>query len=296
MGRIEDTCTVLGKACLQSVLDAGVLVPAQFYIGAPFGPSLTKILTQSQYAVTVFPLPGGRRLPPRGYSHVSTFIIAPTVVATVTNGINIDLNLTGTPGVYNFNVVFDHPVLGTQFIYYRSTLADTLTTIASNIVTLLNAVGSPLFSLSNASNIAITGVSNVRCNIGTIGTYSQFQSRFEQRIQVSTWTPNAFQDTNNPTVDTPLSLRSVLCDAIISAVGTDMNQWYTLPSGSALRLRLSALPAYVDESQSDYNLYEAHMIFLAEYVIETTSQGTQVGVIEDQTTISTFTPILFIGG
>lgn len=296
MGRIEQVCDVLGQAITVAITAAGIVSPAQVYIGWPVGTELTELINQGGYAVTIYPLPGGRRLAPRGKDISKSMFPTPTVSTSVATGANTQLIISGTPGIYNFNVLFVHPILGRQFVYYRSTGNDTLSTIATAIAALFSTVPSPVTATASGSSVTISGATGVKCNVGTVGSVTSFASRFEQRIQVSVWTPTAYQNTGNPSVDTPLSLRSAVCDAIINAVGTDMNMWYVLPDGTYARIRLSAIPAYKDDSQADYNLYEAHLIFLVEYVLQTTLSATQVGVIEETTTIGDETPLTIIGG
>jgi len=303
MGRIEQVLDVLGLACTAAINSAGITVPGQGYQGFPTGPELTTILSQNQYAVSFFPLPGGRRLPPRGKDRITqTVLIPPTVTSSVAmvlmpDGLATQITFSGTPGLYNFYVIFSHPTRGVQSAGYQSLGYDTLVTIASQLASALRGYPDPsVVVYESGPTVIIYGLTNVHCNIGTIGTMTQFQSRFEQRIQVSVWTPSAYQNTGVPLVDTPVSLRASVVDAIINNVGTDMDMWYALPDTSSVRLRLFALPTPKDESQSDYNVYEAHMIFLAEYVLQSVISGTQVGVIDETTSIDSLSPIVTVGG
>jgi hypothetical protein len=219
------------------------------------------------------------------------------VTAVVTaSGTTSHITLSGTPGVYNFYVVFIHPIAGKQYVYYRSTVNDTLATIASAIASLFAVVPSPVTATVSGSIVTIQNATLVHCNVGSTGTVNSFQSRFEQRIQVSIWTPNAYQNTGIPSVDTPKSIRAAVCDAIVNNVGTDMNMWYTLPDNTDMRLRLTSMPVLRDDSQSDYNVYEAHMIYMAEYVLKSTIPTTQVGIVDELTTIDSSIPISIIGG
>jgi hypothetical protein len=303
MGRIEQVLDVLGIACAAAINGAGIMVPAQVYQGFPTGPELTTILSQNQYAVSLFPLPGGRRLPPRGKDAVAkTTLVPPTVTSSIStvfmpDGITTQITFAGVLHTYNFYVIFRHPTLGTLSAYYQSQESDTLVSLAARISDALNAYPDPsVLIYALGPTVVIYGLTLVHCNIGTTGTVTQFQSRYEQRIQVSIWTPSAYQNTGVPDVDTPVSLRAAVVDAIINNVGTDMNMWYALPDTTSVRLRLSAMPFPKDESQSDYNVYESHMVFLAEYVLQSVVSATQVGVIDGTTTVGTFSPILTIGG
>jgi hypothetical protein len=297
MGKVDDVVDVLGIAITTAINNAGITVPAQGYQGWPSAPELTAILNQAQYAYSVYPLPGGRRLPPRGKDITQATFTPSTVHSSVTaSGATSQITLWGTPGVYNFYIVFVHPIFGKQYVYYRSLATDTIVTIASALAGLFSAVPSPVTATSSGSIITVSNATLVHCNIGSTGTINAFQSRFEQRIQVSVWTPNAYQNTGAPSLDTPKSIRAAVCDAIANNVGTDMNMWYTLPDNTDMRLRLMSMPVLRDDSQSDYNVYEAHMIYLAEYVLKSTVPTTQVELIDESITIDRFIPISIIGG
>jgi hypothetical protein len=267
-------------------------------MGAPFGPSLTKILTQGQWALTVFPLTGGRRLPPRGKDRSEIVLIPATLtVAIASSAMGTTMTFAGVPQAnLNLSVIIQHPAIGKQYLYYQTQAGDTLVSIAYAVFQLISGLTSPIVCTVSGPVVTIISSLYSACHIGTTGTVLTFASRFEQRIQVSTWTPNASSSTNNLAFDENAGLRASVCDAIISNVGTDMNMWYDLPDATALRLRLSALPTYIDDSQTDYNLYVSHMIFLAEYTLVSSNSATQVGVIEEATSIGGATQVITIGG
>ena len=293
MGRIEDVCTVLGKACMASVVNANVTVPAQFYVGSPFGPSLTKILTQAQYAVTVMPMQAGRRITPRTIQHVTTSIVQSPLLCEVTQ---TGLLFSGSCiADLNINIIATCRNIGVKIISYTTTSNDTLDSLASHAALAFQGLGGPVTGASSGAAVNVTGVVALQCNVGSTGTVTQETSRFEQRIKVSTWTPTAYKNTGDPINDPNKGLRAAVTDAIINAVGTESNMWYDMGDGTSARFRLTALPFYVDDSQSDYNLYESHIVYLAEYSLVSVTPVTQVGVVELDIVLPTGN-LTFIGG
>ena len=295
MGRIEMVMDAFGIATQAAIANLGMTVPAQGYKGWPVGSELTEILNQGQYAVSFYPLPGGRKVQPRGFFHQDITVNVPTLTVNL-DQFGSTLTFGGTVSPCNLNVIINHPFFGNRFAYYRVQSFDSLSSIAIVVAAAINTLPPGVSAFPNGSSVTVSGSRGVKCNIGGSGTITQEVLRVEQRMQISVWAPTAFSNSGNPAIDNPLSLRSAITDVIISNIGSEANPFLITADGKYVRVKLSAPPRYVDDSQSDYNVYESHIIFTAEYAYYNTDNATQVGVIEEFTSIGGLAPVTTIGG
>lgn len=266
MGRIEQVVDALITSITSSINAAGFTTPTQVSMGWPVATELVEIVSQVQPQVSIYPLAGGRSINPRGI-HISRPAIGSTSLnyTLASNVLTFTGNVTGG---LNVAIGVGHKTKGFQIVEYTTSSSDTLTTLATAITTKLNAIGTPLSATSSGAAITFTNATSISPRIGTTGTITNVVMAWEQMIQVSVWAPNA-------------AMRAALTDIIISNVGTQVNPWLDLGDTTGVYLKLTAAPRYTDESQSDYNLYESHTRYLAQYEILNVVPAAQVVQISE---------------
>jgi hypothetical protein len=282
--RLEDAINTLGLAITTAINAAGITYKAQGVPGMPVSTELSNILGQAddEYLYTIFPTDAGKDA--TRYSPAETTVKTPPIVTLTASVSGKTITFAGsvptTGPQYNVHIFVGSPLADA---FFTTSSADSPSTVATKAAASVNALALPGVTESVIGPACtVNGTPTLKCNIGGVGSISQEVGRYGRLLQVSIYAPN-------PTV------RSVVGDAIITAVGTSKAHFYPLSDGSALYCRKQN-DRWIEKAQSSYSAFEWHIIFAIEYGQLQTDTGYQVEAVEIVTTINQNAPVTVISG
>lgn len=292
MGRIEAVQGVLGHAIEDAINQTAITAKGEIYRGYPGPDELRDMMNAKAWIVSIVPTSsGGRAVPARGYQH-RYFTVTPAGIVGLITSTGVTFSGTVHAGV-NVRVFVKHPLLGVKSIPYHTAAGDTLATVATAIAAGINALPAPAGATASGASVAVSGVSDVHCNIGSTGSVAREVARYEQMLDVAVYAASAYDPTGGPNDN----LRSLIVDAIMRSVGTKKTFDYDLGDGTSSFIRQSTPPVYKDNSQTDFGVFEAHIVCKAQYPVLDVEQATQL--VEnrvDKTIARIYDSEIFAGG
>ena len=151
---------------------------------------------------------------------------------------------------------------------YTTLQTDTATTVAAAVAAAINSLAVVGVSASHTgAMVTISGARFTIVNIVGTGQAHKEVGRVSRTVQVSIWT------------NSPWS-RYAIHDAISSTLGAVDACWITLPDGGRV-LILGKGERLTEQSQSSYNIYEAHLTYYVEYGVVQRATAYQIGAITD---------------
>lgn len=193
-----------------------------------------------------------------------------TFSGAASGGLNIHVLMA--PGIKEFP---------TADALYQTVNTDTLNTIATAVAAAITAQG-----FTAAASGAVVTVSSgyaQKVNIGGTGSISQEVNRIERFVQCSIFAP------------TP-ELRNAFADALMNALtGSIAQPFLTLPDGAGAWVKTIG-DDYTEQAQMSYTLYQAHITYSVEYMLENVSAATQIGAAEVTETIGSNSATTYITG
>jgi hypothetical protein len=178
-----------------------------------------------------------------------------------------EIDFEGTIGTTSQNVV---TVLGNAAQCLVATTSDETTTdLATRVAAAINAAGvSTVFALAINQFVFVTGVQQLACNVGVVGSLTTEVDRITRAIQVITYAPSYMP-------------RCQVDDAITQGLGTTETMWLELSDGQAMHVRrCGGHEQYVEKAQSSYSAFEAHTFFMVEYPTTVVTPVVQIGVVK----------------
>lgn len=286
MASVDEVAQAIADATLSLLNGSGVTNPPfQCGVGWPFGNALSEIVGQGQAQVTVFPQAEASRTvtnrkpvwrvisepEPTLFANVTATDTTATILlyGYPTVGNNLHTLLTFTPsGSFIVN-----PGQAVEYdAFYQVQGGDTLEDVVAGVAAAIEALG--LAITVNAAGETITiaplvdspTIRSCQVNIGGNSTMAQEVARVMMPVQVSVWAADG------PTRN---SMSKQIEGGLCIGIQPQDNFLYA-SDGSAIRVRKRGSPRWVDQSQSSYSLYEAHVIYECEYPVLQIARGTQV--------------------
>lgn len=242
-----------------------VTAPVKIFQGWPQPETLRTDLKAGKIHVSVFSTPTERALPSRVPEWQELTMTASTVTLTLGTG---TVTVGGTVAA-NQNVML--LIDGKPYVYAVQG-ADTLTTIATALATLISADR----TASSAGNVlTVPGTHSVVCRVGTTGTSIRELRRQEKVFQVSVWANCHDQ-------------RDPLAKVIDRALAGIYRLTFADGSQGMLRYRNS-----IQNDEPKLGIYRRDMLYAVEYATTETRTDTQVVTTQMK---SSAIPLKFDGG
>ena len=231
-------------------------VAATIFPGWPVPASLDAALAAGQAMVSVVSTPSVRETTRFPYQWKTASIVAPTIFGAVSGR---TITLSGAiPSPFSATNV--SIITASNAFTYAVQPTDTLTTIASALVAVINAALPGATSSGAAITMAPSGqLPEVR--IGTVGTTLLEIGRYEQLFKVMVFAP------------TPVA-RTALMNGILPSLGD--TPWLSMPDGSAARMRVMKSVDF--DTGQKVQVYRRDIDLLCEFGVNKTQT---TGVVQD---------------
>jgi hypothetical protein len=197
--------------------------------------------------------------------------VKPTVLLTSSVDDLSVLTFGGSPQAdINVNLLINRPP---QVVHYQTTSTDTsLAIIAQNVAA--QAVADGIAATASGATVTFPPTTfYLKCNLGGTGYIQNESNRHENRVSVVVLAP-----TSNDEESPLLGLRTAIGNPIIAKVGTWMNDVLPIDDGTQALVNYVG-DHWINESMSDFDVFEWHIDFTVEYGDLNTTPATQIGVI-----------------
>ena len=245
--------------------------PAQIGIGFPYAPSLSEILGEGEAQISVYPLSKAaqNRTSRKPFWKTSVQNPVTLIVTKTVSGSNFHLTFSGTAaGGLNIHT-FIQP--NTVDAYYATQNTDSLNSIATAVAAAITALSVPGVTASaSGAVVTVSGTPYLKCNIGGTSVMVQEVRRAMLPVQLSVWAPDA-------------ASRQAIGALIENGFALDFPiPFLNAADGSAIWIRQRSTPAWSDDSQRSYSLYEWHCIYECEFPTLQSATGAQIESVGTQ--------------
>jgi hypothetical protein len=287
--RLIDALDTLGQAISDAINAAGIpqdngIAPGQTVLGFAVTTELVKILAQGgmNHLVVLWPLKADlnraiyspndpycqtEKCPDVALNYLQT-VIAPTFLQQAATQLRY-IGLVDQP--YNVTLVVNG-----ERVLVQAAPPMLLTDVAAAVAAAVNKLGlSGVVATVTQDTVTIPLAYEVVCEVGAAGSVTTEIDRVCRLVQVITYAPN------------PMA-RTLLDDAIVQGVGTNISKWFTMSDGQAMLARYvdGGPDRYREKAQSSYSAFEAHSLFRVEYPITVDTPATQIGAVDLSGTIN----------
>lgn len=263
MSRLSQVLTAIKTATISALNDAGITTPAQVGIGHPNYEDLTKIITASEYQVSIFTDDSGTKDTSRFLPQWAVKTKPNVTLQATISGDTVTFSGTVPSSGSQFNI---HTIVGSplQDAYCQTVAGDSPSTVAARVASAINALGiAGVTANASAGVVTVSGSSNLICNVGGSGTMAREVLRVCRLVTITSWCPDEV-------------LRDNTEDAIISSIGNAGNRRLALGDGTNAILWYKD-NHWDDDHEQDFSMYRSLMFYTVEYSVLQTQQATQIG-------------------